>query len=160
MEYEDVIRDFALRTRINLEYIEREVSIDSTEPEVYEVTQLVNSLLGLIVFPREEYMSRLPQAQTPLAELVKQGWAVPRVVEDYPQVKTLGKLIDYMRHAISHCNIKFISNTQREITGIKLWNCEYGRPEKITWKAELNIEELRNLAFKFIDLIIEPEDAL
>jgi len=160
MEYKDVIRDFALRTKRNLEFIEKEVSIDSTKPEVYEVTQLVNSLLGLIVFPREEYMSRLPE--TPLAELVDQGWAVPRVVGDYPQVNTLRELIDYIRHAISHFNIEFITNAEREITGIVLWNRKYrgGKPGKIIWKAEMNIEELRKLAFKFIDLIIDRESEI
>jgi hypothetical protein len=155
MEYQDVIRDFALRTKKNLEYIETKASEDNSNPEVYEVTQLINSLLGLIVFPREEYMSRLPQ--TPLSDLVDQGWAVPRIVGDYPQVKTLRELIDYIRHAISHFNIEFIPNSERKITGIILWNREYrgGKPGEIIWKAELNIEELRKLAFKFIDLILE-----
>lgn len=160
MEYKDVIRDFAIRTKRNLEFIESRKNEDISKPDVYEVTQLVNSLLGLIVFPREEYMSRLPE--TPLAELVDQGWAVPRVVGDYPQVNTLRKLIDYIRHAISHFNIEFITNAEREITGIVLWNREYkgGKPGKIIWKAELSIEELRKLAFKFIDLIIIQEDEI
>ncbi len=48
MMYKEVIQDFARRTRKNLEAIDR---LHAEGRQVYEVTQLVNSTLGLLVFP-------------------------------------------------------------------------------------------------------------
>ena len=42
MMYENVVRDFAARTRKNLRVIEH---LEADGQEVYEVTQLVNSML-------------------------------------------------------------------------------------------------------------------
>lgn len=49
MMYEDIVRDFAERTRKNLKAIER---LLADNQDVYETTQLVDSMLGLLVFPR------------------------------------------------------------------------------------------------------------
>lgn len=50
--YHDVLKDSAKRTQKNLEFIEK-TKRDSPFIEVFEVTQLINSLLGLLVFPKE-----------------------------------------------------------------------------------------------------------
>jgi len=157
MEYEDVIRDFALRTKTNLEFIESWSNEDSSKSDVYETTQLINSLLGLIVFPREEYMSRI--RRIPLQELVNDGWTVPRVIGQYPQAKDLRDLIYKLRHAVSHFNLEFISNIEGQISGIKVWNCDMNKKQEIIWVAELEIEELRDIAYRFIDLIIKEKDS-
>ena len=44
------VGDFAKRTLANLNIIEQEIRENK---DAYEVTQLINSLLGLIVFPFE-----------------------------------------------------------------------------------------------------------
>ncbi len=155
MEYEDVIRDFALRTKKNLECIESLAKEDNHKPEVFEVTQLINSLLGLIVFPREDYMSSIPNI--PLPELVRQGWAVPRVIGKYPQAKHLRDLVYKLRHAVAHFNLKFISNSKGHISGIKVWNCDMKKNHEIIWEAELEVEELRDIAYRFIELIIKQK---
>ena len=58
MNYESVIRDFAERTRKNLRAIE---DLQAKGGEAYEVTQLVNSMLGLLVFPRERFSIKFPR---------------------------------------------------------------------------------------------------
>lgn len=51
MDYQkEVIIDFARRTRANLEFIE---CAEKCGESVFEVIRLANSLLGLLVFPRE-----------------------------------------------------------------------------------------------------------
>ncbi len=50
MMYEEVIRDFAERTRAKLRAIEQ---LEAEGRDVYEVTQLVNSTLGHLVFPQQ-----------------------------------------------------------------------------------------------------------
>ena len=61
MMYEEVVLDFALRTRKNLEAIE---ALQRLDAGVFEVTQQINSMLGLLVFPQQEYVESIPK--TPL----------------------------------------------------------------------------------------------
>ncbi len=89
MNYEDLVRDFAQRTRKNLQAL-RTLQKSNPEMEVYEVTQLMNSMLGLLVFPQQQYINRIPE--TPLDQLTSQGWPIPEVSGNYPQVENLNQL--------------------------------------------------------------------
>ena len=163
MMYEDVVRDFALRTKKNLQIIER-LRRDGSEP--YEVTQLVNSMLGLLVFPQQEYIDSIPR--TPLAELASAGWPIPTVRGSFAQPDDLNQLIRYLRNAIAHFNIKFVGDGQNNIAGIRVWNMapvkdKNGRMQRDSegriiarknWEAELGVAELRGIAERFIDLLL------
>lgn len=76
MEYKDIVRDFAMRTAKNLELIEKMRKEDPCA-EVFEVTQLVNSMLGLLVFPQQKYFNKIEKI--PLAALKAQGWPIPEM---------------------------------------------------------------------------------
>jgi len=146
MEYhQEFILDFAERTRSNLEFIE---AAEAEGDNVYEVTQLANSLLGLLVFPREHYLQSIPD--TPLAVLVDKGW--PKIKTTYgvlPQ-ETLQQLVRMLRNSIAHCNVEFSCDRNRQVDGIKVWN---NKNNQKSWEAQLSIADLRCLAFKFIELI-------
>lgn len=86
MEYQNVVKDFARRTRQNLDLL-RNIQKQHPELEIYEVTQLVNSMLGLLVFPQQQYIRDVPAI--PLDELACQGWPIPKVRGSYPQVSDL-----------------------------------------------------------------------
>ncbi len=79
MEYQRIVRDFVVRRSINLAHIEESLA---TRCEVYELTQLVNSLLELLVFPEQHYFNQIPK--TSLHELKKHGWPSIKVVGEYP----------------------------------------------------------------------------
>lgn len=162
MEYKQLVEDFAKRTRINLNIFRR---IQKEHPEIircykkedpqtdmYEVTQLINSLLGLLVFPREEFVGKVPHKS--IGELKKDGWPIPRIKGNYRQINNLNQLVRCLRNAIAHCNVKFNGDTNKNIVGLELWNQD---PEtgSITWHAELTIEEIDAIGHKFIDLILE-----
>lgn len=144
--YESVIRDFAERTRTNLRAIE---DLRAEGREAYEVTQLVNSMLGLLVFPREEFIERIPE--TSLNDLAADGWPVPKVVGGFPQAKDLRELVRYLRNAIAHFDIEFIGDARNEIRILRVWNTSRGRR---TWQAEVGLEELRAIAGRFTDLLL------
>lgn len=64
---EDFEYVFAVRTKKNLEFIERRYQDEKDEgksddeiTDVFEVTQLLNSFMGLLVFPREGCFDNLP----------------------------------------------------------------------------------------------------
>ena len=153
MMYEEVIRDFALRTRANLETIER---LHAEGHKVYEVTQLVNSTLGLIVFPQQECFNQIPE--TPLEEMKRNGWPVPKVIGNFPDVRDFRELMRYLRNAISHFNIKFIGDGQNEIRLLRVWNAD--RKGQKTWEAEVSVNDLKLITTKFIQFLLDEAERL
>ena len=115
MNYQNLVQDFAHRTRDNLETLR---NLQKTQPDikVYEVTLLINSMLGLLVFPQQKYFDHIPK--TPLGELASAGWPIPTIEGDYPQVKDLRELVRYLRNAITHCNLEFRSDDGVQISGL------------------------------------------
>ncbi|WP_027177116.1 HEPN family nuclease [Desulfovibrio aminophilus] len=148
MEYRDVVRDFAERTKKNLETIDR---LRDLGEEVYETTQLINSMLGLLVFPREEFVDRIPQI--PFADLARAGWPTPNVRNRFPQARDLRQLIRYLRNAIAHFNLEFLSDGEHQISGLRVWNTRPGS-RVTTWDAELSLDDLRNIAERFTSLLL------
>src|SRR5690606_17283867 len=68
--YGSIVVDFMRRTKTNLIYIDRQVAVRKRrgeKPHLYEVTQLINSALGVFIFPSEEILSKL--IEIPLKEL-------------------------------------------------------------------------------------------
>lgn len=148
-----LIRDFAQRTLKNLDAIEAALKNDPTA-EVYEVTQLINSLLGLIVFPKERYVDAIPRI--PIEELRKDGWLIPQMKSTSPNIAAdLHDLVRCLRNGISHCNLEFTSDGH-QLTGLHIWN--YPRNSRTpNWDARLGLYELRQFARKFIDLLLKVE---
>jgi hypothetical protein len=147
MDYQkEFVIDFARRTRSNLEFIE---AAEKRGEAVFEVTQLANSLLGLLVFPREHYMRSIPD--TPLPNLVKMGWPDIRTTLGQLPQDTLRQLMRMLRNSIAHCNVEFVADQDSRITGIVVWNTN--KDGHRTWQAELTIDDLRAIAFKFVELI-------
>ena len=151
MDYhKEFIVDFAKRTKANLKFIE---TAERDGKSVFEVTQFANSLLGLLVFPREEYMDKLPK--TPLSELVEQGWPKIEATGTDTSVVHLQKLMGVLRHSIAHCNIEFIPGQENQIEGVKLWNKNWDKKSQkpLTWETKLSLNDLRTIVFKFIEVI-------
>lgn len=114
MEYlkgKDFVSDFAERTLANLDNIEN----DNSNSEKYEVTQLINSLLGLIVFPKERNVADDKCVKNLIPYIIK--------TNDY-------SLIQHMRNSISHSHIFFESgnildkNGKKQIASIKFFDCK------------------------------------
>ena len=147
MMYEDVVRDFASRTRANLQAIDR---LRDQGDKVFETTQLVNSTLGLLVFPQQRYVDAIPEI--PIAELQRQGWPVPRMSAGFVQAEDLKQLVKYLRNAVAHFNIEFIGDGQNQLRFLKVWNTQpNGRRN---WEAELSVGDLRGLTDRFIELLL------
>ncbi len=152
MEYQNLVEDFARRTRENLRQLTK---LKDDGVEVYEVTALLNSMLGLLVFPQQRHMNTIPE--TSIEQLACDGWPVPQVVGDFPQARSLRELIRYLRNAISHFNVEIIGDEEHRICGLVVWNTS-PKSKEITWKAKLSISDIEVIAQKFISLILR-EDA-
>jgi hypothetical protein len=147
MEYKDLVKDFATRTKANLALIQ---TAAKTGQDAYEVTQFINSLLGLLIFPQQEFYDKIPK--TKLADLEKDGWPIPRVCNNYKQVRNLSELLRYLRNSIAHFGLSFTAKKEH-IDGIIIWNTLPSG--QINWKAELKIEELERITDKVMQLLIE-----
>lgn len=155
MEYDksNLILDFARRTKKNLEFVEACAARESgAEQDVYEVTQLVNSLLGLLVFPQQEFYNTIPAL--PLTRLVEMGWPNLQLLRGSTPGHNLQGLVRYMRNGVSHNNIEFFSKDGKKISGLRLWNIPMGSRTP-DWEIELTLEDLKKIVYKFIDLIEE-----
>lgn len=152
MIYEDVIKDFAERTKKNLVAIDK---LRADGSEVYETTQLINSCLGLLIFPQQQYINGIPE--TPLQDLESQGWPIPRVTGKFRQVDHLKDLIRYLRNAIAHFNISFIGDGHNQIRVLRVWNTSRGSK---TWEAELSIDDLRGITDRFSDMLINYKNPM
>lgn len=149
MEYKEVVKEFVSRTKVNLELI-RQAEKDGKE--AYEITQFINSLLGLLVLPQQEFYNN-KILETPLSELEKSGWPIPRVLGKYPQAKDLRELTRYLRNGVAHFNLEFTLSENHHIDGLIIWDRKNKR-SPITWRAELKIKELEAITNKFTELLI------
>jgi len=134
-----VVQDFARRTLANLEYIEAQ----RNNRDVYEVTQLINSLLGLLVFPQQRFWERIKPV--PLSEL---PWAEFHMRTGHDRCTDLQQLVRYVRNSVSHFNVDFGRETG-EIKQIEMWNYN-PRTERVDWRADITVEGLRDFAYHFI----------
>jgi hypothetical protein len=151
-EYGQVVKDFAQRTLRNLEYIENHAE----SGEVFEATQLINSMLGLLIFPQQEFYDSIPE--TSLADLEKQGWPRISTSGDLTMLpkdaKTLKGLMRYLRNGIAHFNLEFLADESSQIYGIRIWNLAGGELSGTkNWEAVISLEDLRILLRKFEALI-------
>ncbi|MEQ9617830.1 MAG: HEPN family nuclease [Deltaproteobacteria bacterium] len=149
MKYDDTdfIRDFAKRTSHNLKVIE---ALEKAGCITFEVTQLVNSMLGLLVFPQQKYMKKIPKI--PITDLQNQGWPIPKIIGNYKQVKDLNQLIRYLRNSIAHSNIEFKHNHKQEIDNLILWNTA---KKGVNWKVEISQSDFKTITNKLIDLLTQ-----
>jgi hypothetical protein len=134
------------RTLDNLRAVEK---LSQEDKSVYEVTQLINSLLGLLVYPKER-LRKIPEITW--ETMIKEGWPLP--TGEKAQVKDLKKLIWNMRNAVAHFNIELITN-ENGIEGIRFKNYSSSDKdrEKPLWIGEYRLEPLKRFVYMFLDHI-------
>ncbi len=141
------VKVFAERTRQNLNVIE---SLQCLGVKAYEITQLVNSCLGLIAIPRQVCFENIPK--TPLNELASEDWPIPNDEGGLHPAPNLNELIIRLRNGIMHSHFEFSHDEQDEIKSLLVWDEKNHR--KI-WQARFNIDELRMFLIKFSDELID-----
>ncbi len=147
----NTVYDFARRTLKNLEAIE---ICSVTDPEkCFEVTQLINSAIGLLIFPKEADYNSIPQ--TSLSTVACEV-ALPKVLHGSLPEDNLRKLITYMRNGFAHYNVEF-ENYNNVIKGIYIWN-DNGRG--VDWVAYISIEDLKNLLLYFAKRLTKATEKL
>jgi hypothetical protein len=152
VNYKVLEREFAERTRENLAYID---TAKGRGESVYEVTQLVNSLLGLLIFPQQRWYNRIPI--TPLNSL--NDWPTIQQSSQYLTCNTVKELMRRFRNSITHGRVEFYSSRpDNEITEIRFQD-KVTSDSPVVWEAIMTIEDVRLLAMKFSELMMnQPQE--
>lgn len=137
VEYKDLVSDFAKRTLINLDHIRgHELAGDE---EAYYVTQLWNSLAGLIVLPIEKELDRIEPI--PMIELIAERW--PDITTSDWRPETLPEFVVAMRNAVSHWNVMFKVAPNREIYELVMYSTVNRRNQ---WRGRMSVAVLEDVA--------------
>lgn len=151
----------ARRTKKNLDYI---YACKSQNEDVEEFTQLLNSMLGMVICIREDYFVRSHYEWEEIERLHLNSWrpglqlpgkTASRKSPRLQQINSFSQLVTKIRHAFAHNCFEFIpTKNGKDIAGITVWNIPSGKPnnkENRTWEADILETELRDLA----NLIVE-----
>lgn len=147
-------REFAQRTLKNLVHIKR--AFESHE-DVHLVTQLANSLLGLVVFPWEKD-AIAPVATSELVDLARAGWPAWNIYQDddtKEKTTNLGRLAYHLRNAVAHRRVSF-SSDQPALRDVVLHvHDRKNAKAPIYWRASINAEHLLDFCERLAGFIDE-----
>jgi hypothetical protein len=154
----------ARRTKKNLEYIYQS---KADEADVEEFTQLVNSMLSMVISLREDFFKGGDYSWEEVEILLLPSWN-PELRDitgkdpssDKPNLKkakSFSQLMANIRHAFAHnCYDFFSKDTNGEIHGVTVWNLPLrteNLPINRTWEADIEEAQLRSFAYLVIDFL-------
>jgi hypothetical protein len=148
----------AQRSWINLELIERTFK---SKKEGHVVTQLVQSLLALLVFPKEAKLFELFKRWR-LSDMQKSGQTLPVIMkDDEDDTKTLFDLLRHMRNSVCHGLVTFYGegshgSESRNLDEIRIEFADRNEPTgPIDWLASIEGDQLRNFLLEIKKIIFD-----
>ncbi|WP_028982083.1 HEPN family nuclease [Sporocytophaga myxococcoides] len=140
MDYINLEIDFIDRTLKAIRQYERFLKENQNE-EAFDVTMYINSLTGLIIFPKENGFLKkfLPNDRI-------EEWYLGGSVKD-DTILTIKDLAIQLRHCIAHADFEFGSDNERQIDKVIFKDTK----EKKGVIAEFRIDDFKS----FIELISE-----
>ena len=156
MEDRTVALGLAQRTLKNLEYIKK--AAEAAE-DVHLIADLTNSLLGLVIVPKEQYEGKELWNVT-LKKLEKKGWPQWKITKDergaacennWTLTKNLGRLVAHLRNAAAHGRFEYTGEpNSRKLSKVTLVvRDKPGKYKPVNWEAEIGGEDL----YKFCTLL-------
>jgi len=148
-------RAFANRVRLNLEAIDAVVSVAPTK--AHQVTQVVLTLIGLVVLPRENhYMEAL--GDNNLNALAAQGWPTWTIAHDLSRrpegaADTLADLLWHLRSTIASGQIRMTAGDKPFAEVSIYFDQQVAGGEIVTWSASISAPDLRTFCIKLAGLI-------
>jgi hypothetical protein len=142
--------EFVPRTKKNLELV-----LEHKDLGFHEVTQLMNSMVGLLIFPQQRYFSLIEQLR--LDDFPTKNWPIPKIFlwggvpfnsQDLDkETITLQEIVRYMRHSVSHATFEFES-TGMEIERVRFTNLDPRSKKKTIFSYEIN--EFKEFILQFV----------
>ena len=149
--------EFARRATVNLGIIEDARRHDN---QGHVITQLALSLLGIVVFPKEDGLPTSITSQR-LADLAQKGWPTWNIPLDepikptHPKTETLDTLLVHVRNAVAHGRISFTSDAPNlEAVGLLIEDATT-RTASPHFKADISASDLKDFCLRFLKLLDE-----
>lgn len=142
------VQQLIRRTKKNLDAIDKLHS--NGDETVYEVTQLVNSCLAVIVHVHESKITKSKDFDLPPVK--PNSWPdLSPTKNSLSNPLRWSEQMRLLRNGIAHGNIKFHpENSGKEITHIEIENKLNGDNGKMTWGAMISVNQMRQM-IGFID---------
>lgn len=137
MEYQDFTKDFIRRTQANLKKYNGK----------YDVTNLINSCLGLIIIPNQFYVENLPDYN--FTESDKKAYGINRLNITYElnDNYSLCQTAKHIRNGISHARIQQVSSIYNKIVKLKISD-SFTRNGPDNFSIEITPYELMRFSIK------------
>lgn len=146
MEYKDFSRDFIKRTKCNVAMYDGK----------YEVTNLINCCLGLIIIPKETIADKLSNDVVYECDL---SYGISKeknnINDDYApngdNTFGLKNIVRHIRNGLSHGRIE--QNTEnKEIVGLRIFDKQDNKNSTLeNFSIEFTIEEFKTFALRVSD---------
>ncbi len=156
-ETEEFVKVFFERTKLVLEQYDQMVQNKPECFEAYEITLLCNCLLGLLVFPKEKFYQSINNSMLSEENLYRlRNCLVDRNITK----SNLRSILQRMRNAVSHQNVRFVGGSDGEIHSIAFYDdqnwCKKS-DDLSTYEFQLVIEPdvLRPILIEFCENVIE-----
>lgn len=130
---------FAMRTRRNLELVR--IAHGRGDKDAHVVTQAVLSLLGIVVFPYEQFFKE-HHVNDRLSTLEQEGW--PHWRQSGNVADDLQELLRRIRNATAHSRIGFDSDSD-DPEAVVISFSDLG-----PWRAELSAAETQDFCQRFL----------
>ena len=135
----EMIQDFAKRTLENYKnYYGR-----------FDVTQLINSMIGLLVFPKEGF------EKLNITDDMVDDNILSKLLKN-----TLKNIVKHMRNAVSHSHVVFcgekppVNSDPIEIKSVKFKDADTRKSPKPEFEMEISIDTLKEFLISFAECII------
>ena len=140
-EWQDFPIDFLRRTMANVENYTGE----------YEVTNLINNCLGLIVIPNDHLVNRLPKYTFDKHDTTY-GITRENILFEEHSNYTLENIVRHVRNGFSHGLIEQQSQNA-EIVGLRIYD-RLNKKSPNNFKLELSIGQLKLFAFSLAKVFL------
>jgi hypothetical protein len=151
-------RSFAHRVRLNLDAVDAVASV--APAKAHPVTQLVLSLVGLIVLPSESHYLHIAGHER-LADLAARGWPTWTIVHDLSRrpgasSDTLGDLLWHLRSVITSGRIRTTA-ADAPFKDVTVFFDQQVAGGIDTWSASISAPDLRTFCLKLGELVERDE---
>lgn len=149
----NIYSDFVWRTAENQKRIDEGAA--KSRHKYFEVTQLINSALGILFIPRETSIEKFRGVD---AGVFVSGLRTPRLIFGDLRTHDAAGLLIYFRNAFAHLNFDF-ETRGGVIRGVYLWN--RNRDHAVDWVAYVTVEDLHEIFSRFANEFrkLVPRDA-
>ncbi len=185
MQYsKDFLTDFANRTKANLKFIkdeanrQRENGIPEDKISVFEVTQLINSFVGLLIFPKQKCFDNMHQTaifssdsankvfkhicEEPSKYKYKSSYKKydekAKIYLDDKEELTVKNLILHFRNAIAHNKVYAMPekcDKTKKIEGFRFSDTNKYNEMVMSFSIEIPIDELEELVIGMCEVLLK-----